>query len=118
MLLPKAVGGESVLFVQYLVALPSPFSQFTLSNSNSMSLTIRMQRIFANDWNFVGMERTERAKLKKNRVLASRSLLACNMADISNSAVLRRLAGEGPPPPLPGKLFDGVVIVAVDPKLA
>lgn len=53
------------------------------------------------------MARTDRARLKKNNVLASKSRLACRIADISISVLLRRLAGEGP--------FEEVVIV-VEPR--
>lgn len=96
-------GDESML--QNLPACESscvgmPPHSFTFSSSNSMSLTIRMQRIFASDWNLVGIARTIRAKLRKNSVLASKSRFACNIAEISTSArslVLRNFAGGGWP---------------------
>lgn len=114
-----AGGGESVLVVQYFVLLPfcSGLSLFRLSNSNSMSLTMRIQRIFANDWNLVGIERTERARLRKNNVLASKSRFACKIADISASAFLRRLAGEGPFEAAVAVMVDGIVVAKLGRKL-
>lgn len=81
-----------------------------LSNSSSISLTIRMQRILARDWNFVGIDLTDRARLRKNKVFASRSRLACNMADISVSAFLVFFTGGGPARPL-----ELVAVMVVEP---
>lgn len=98
-------GGVSVQYFRFAVLPDSSGGgtplQSKFSSSNSMSLTIRMQRILASDWNFIGMARTCRARLKKNSVLASSSRLACSTADTSQSLgkrgslILRVLAGEG-----------------------